>query len=129
LRGAGGASRKATRIFVEFLAGYVYLVAVDIDVSRNTDGAYDVAPDEVFVVGDNRSWSSDSRAWRRKALRVPESNVQGQFWLVYSPRERFGVRPSDTPVLPESLAPLQPQLARCLREAPPDEQTFPPAAP
>lgn len=44
---------------------------------------------EYFVVGDNRSHSSDSRAWGP----VPLGNIVGKAFFVYWPPEVFGVIP------------------------------------
>ena len=42
-------------------------------------------PDEYFVLGDNRSHSSDSREWGV----VPKANIVGKAFLRYWPTDRF----------------------------------------
>jgi signal peptidase I len=49
------------RLVVEFLEGEAYLTSLTPVTSRFEH--YDVRPGEVFVLGDNRNNSSDSRAW------------------------------------------------------------------
>lgn len=46
-----------------------------------------IQPGFIFVMGDNRTNSSDSRAWGPLAL----ENVVGKAWLSYWPREHWGV--------------------------------------
>lgn len=43
--------------------------------------------DEYFVMGDNRSHSSDSRAWGS----VPKENIVGRAWIRYWPLKRAGI--------------------------------------
>ena len=45
-----------------------------------------VPEDEYFVVGDNRSYSSDSRTWGF----VPKESITGRAWLVYWPPKSAG---------------------------------------
>ena len=45
-----------------------------------------VPPDEYFCVGDNRPYSSDSRAWGF----VPIKNITGKAWVIYWPLNKAG---------------------------------------
>ena len=58
-------------------------------------GPYVGPDDHLFVMGDNRPASSDSRLWRDAGL--AESRVVGKVWLSVWPRRAWGVVPSDAP--------------------------------
>jgi len=45
-----------------------------------------IPEDQYFVLGDNRSYSSDSREWGL----VPKTNIVGKAWLRYWPADRLG---------------------------------------
>lgn len=49
-----------------------------------------VPEDNFFVLGDNRSHSSDSRAWGF----VPKDKITGKAWIVYWPPQNAGTVPS-----------------------------------
>jgi signal peptidase I len=52
-----------------------------------------LGPNEYFVMGDNRTNSSDSRLWGP----VPSENIIGKTWLIYLPFGDFGPAPNQKP--------------------------------
>ncbi len=80
---------------------------------RNTFGPETVPPNHLFVLGDNRNNSQDSRSWGM----LPMENLIGQAWLIYWPRSAFGlvdntsVTPMDPEPLPEPFSDVSPN--RC----------------
>jgi signal peptidase I len=88
---------------------------------------------EVWVLGDNRDNSHDSRAWNEgRGGGVPFDNIKGRAMVVFitfGPQqnilERLLVDVMGKPRLPSSNAHLQGALDKCLRDMP--KQTIPPA--
>lgn len=117
-------------VFVEFLGSRRYLVAHGQKRNDGQQGPYVVPRGELWMIGDNRSNSADSRSFRGgQGAGVPLSDVLGTAELLWLPLERLGVMPNAEPVLPASLASLKPRLEQCLAQAPDLAHTTPPAPP
>ena len=99
-------------------------------------GPWKVAQDEVWVMGDNRNNSHDSRSWRGGlGAGVPFENIKGRamfVWMSFGPgggimQDRIFVSVLGRPTLPASqAAALGPATDKCMRERPPLSQTTPP---
>jgi signal peptidase I len=114
-------------LWLEFLDGHAYLVFVDEAADVGAQGPYTVRPGELWVLGDNRNNSFDSRHWNAgRGGGVPLANVKGRAWLIWLPSERFGVTLGGVPRLPPEASALAPELASCLARAPSAAQTVPP---
>jgi signal peptidase I len=87
------------RLSLEYLGDRTYLT-VRKGLDRAFDG-YAVKPDEVFVVGDDRGMSSDSRLWNEgRGAGVPVDAVEGRVSRVL-----FGARPDGRLDFSRILAP------------------------
>jgi signal peptidase I len=78
---------------VEVRAGQVYINGESLNemyLNRPTYGDYgpvDVPPLHIFVLGDNRGFSNDSRAFGALSLET----VIGRAWLSYWPPDQWGL--------------------------------------
>jgi signal peptidase I len=99
---------------IELRDGKVYVNGIELDESSyvftvngeaqatgplNGTSQWRIAPDELFVMGDHRAQSSDSRVFGP----IKVSSVIGRAWLRYWPLADFGVLP--TAKHPELLTP------------------------
>jgi signal peptidase I len=98
-------------------------------------GPYKVGPDEVWVMGDNRNNSHDSRGWRGGlGAGVPFQNIKGRamfVWMSFAhgggiASDRLAVNVLGRPTLPAGQDPaLQTAVDKCLRERPSVDKTTP----
>lgn len=96
-------------IYLEFLGPSAYLVFDDAAWrgAESPSGPWTAKADEVWVLGDNRRNSFDSRMWAGGAgAGVPTSFLRGR------------ISGHDTPRLPEGAAALGANFARCLASRP-----------
>jgi signal peptidase I len=100
-------------------------------------GPFKVTQTEVWVMGDNRFNSHDSRSWRGGlGAGVPFENIKGRamfVWMSFAPgggiaQDRLFVNVMGRPKLPGGLDPsLQLGVDRCMRERPSIAATTPPS--
>lgn len=119
-------------LYVEYLDGQSYLTFYTLaSLTRTNAGPWFPKPGEVYVLGDNRNNSRDSREWfNQRGGGVPFQNIRGRalwIWLSYtgaeSKTDRIGTNVMGPPRLPTSMRALQPQLDRCLGPNPPLDMT------
>jgi signal peptidase I len=123
-------SGSTAEVEVEFLDGRAYLTLRDGGM-HDPLGPWTLEDGELFVVGDNRDNSADSRTWfGGKGGGLPRANIKGrasQIWLGFSGTEpdfsRTGIA-LDSVTLPRSMEALGPKLHACLKDPP--AQTIPP---
>lgn len=128
-------------VFVEFLEDEAYLTLYDkSSLQTEYQGPFYVKPNEVYVMGDNRNNSHDSRMWfGGTGGGVPYENIKGRalfVWLSVSESIDWsrmfapvmGRPPSHGPFpgMNPALKALEGPVEKCLKERPPLEKTHPP---
>lgn len=123
-------------LFVEYLEDQSYVTLYDRSTVSfgDSQGPFYAQPGEVWVMGDNRNNSHDSRMWwGGKGGGVPYANIRGKalfVWLSITDSgfdwSRFGAPVMGRPRLPASMKSLEPALDKCLRERPSLDKTTPP---
>lgn len=150
---------RTAELFIEYLQDKAYFTLFDANPDEQTcsndepcgagltckggicgilQGPFKVAPDEAWVMGDNRNNSHDSRSWRGGlGAGVPFENIKGRamfVWMSFGPgggiaQDRLFVNVLGRPKLPGGHEALQASVDKCLRERPPLSQTTPPPPP
>ncbi|HEX7669142.1 MAG TPA: signal peptidase I [Polyangiaceae bacterium] len=116
-------------LYVEYMLDRAYLTFYESGHFDRREGPFIVAPGEVWVFGDNRNNSRDSRAWfGGRGGGVPFDNIKGRAMFVWLPVDRFLVNVMGAPQLPNGAPPdMVTGIAACLAKRPPLSETTPPA--
>jgi signal peptidase I len=124
----GNNNRSRGELFVEFLGDYSYLTFYLENQLEREQGPYHVAPGEVWVLGDNRHNSSDSRAWNHElGGGAPYENIKGRalfVWLTFGPDgnltlQRLLTSVMGHPKLPKGTSPsVIEAVERCIAQRP-----------
>jgi signal peptidase I len=126
--GNDGRPQEWAELDVEFLdeLAYLTLYAEQADPEYEHEGPFHVPAGEVYVMGDNRNDSLDSRRWRQGAGGgVPDANLRGRASRVWLPLSRLMLPIMGSPRLPEGMpAELTRGVEQCLARWP--AQTRPP---
>jgi signal peptidase I len=123
-----GNASDVGELFVEFLGDAAYLTVYDGGAAMAYEGPFRVPSGEIYVMGDNRNNSHDSRKWHGgKGGGVPFANIQGRAMRVWWPLSRMLVPVMGHPELPKGMSPaLTEGIDRCLAQRP--NETTPPTA-
>jgi signal peptidase I len=115
-------------LFVEYLGERAYLTFYESGHFDRHEGPFTVKPGEVWVFGDNRNNSRDSRAWYGgRGGGVPFANMKGRAMFVWLPMDRFLVNVMGSPQLPNGApAEMVRGIATCLSKRPTPSETVPP---
>ncbi len=118
-------------LYVEFLGERSYLTFYEASHERRREGPFVVQDGEIWVFGDNRNNSRDSRAWfGGRGGGVPYDNIKGRAMFVWLPVDRFLVNVMGSPQLPNGApAEMVRGIATCLQNRPPISATTPPPPP
>jgi signal peptidase I len=129
-------TRHEGDLFVEFLGDEAYVTLYDRASGGfpERQGPYVVKDGEVWVMGDNRNNSHDSRMWfGGQGGGVPFENIKGRalfVWFSVSDAgvdsTRLGLPVMGRPRMPVAMKHLEPAIERCIKERPPLSATTPP---
>ncbi len=130
------AFKKRGELFVEYLGEYSYLTLFEEERFDGRQGPYKVKEGEVWVLGDNRNNSSDSRAWNNgRGGGAPFANIKGRamfVWMSFAASggitwDRLLTNVMGRPRLPKEADPaLVAAIDKCLQKRPPVSETTPP---
>jgi signal peptidase I len=132
--GVASLAEGSGQLELEFLGEASYLIFLEEGRSTGREGPFVVGPGEVWLVGDNRYNSYDSRAWfSGQGGGVPAADLKGRplfNWLAFKDNgymdwSRIGAA-LDEPRLPPRLERFASELQSCLSKRP--AKTEPPVA-